>query len=88
MLEECPKWQALVGVLEEIDGEIQQMESCDTLQDPIDCRVLVCAQDDRTCHQLKEVCLAVNLSFLWAFSVCVSVGSVLACVVYWSELMG
>ena len=55
LLEETPKWQALKQVLEEVEGEIQQMVSSGDLTSPDDCRVLVCAEDDRTCNQLKEV---------------------------------
>ncbi|KAL8600798.1 hypothetical protein ACOMHN_055993 [Nucella lapillus] len=54
LLEETPKWQALKQVLEEIEGEIQQMVSGGDLENADECRVLVCAEDDRTCNQLKE----------------------------------
>jgi hypothetical protein len=54
-LEETPKWQALKQVLDEIDGEIKQMVSSGDLKNAEDCRVLVCAEDDSTCSQLKEV---------------------------------
>ena len=51
VLEECPKWQALKEVLEEIDGENERMKSeCGDTG-----TVLVVAQDDRTCNQIKEV---------------------------------
>ena len=54
-LEETPKWQALKQVLDEIDGEIQQMVASGDLKNADDCRVLVCAEDDHTCHHLREV---------------------------------
>ncbi|XP_071117720.1 DNA repair endonuclease XPF-like [Haliotis cracherodii] len=49
VLEECPKWQVLKEVLREIDEENKK---CDPDLGPG--RVLVCAEDDRTCSQLKE----------------------------------
>ena len=54
-LEETPKWRALKQVLDEIDGEIQQMVASGDLKNADECRVLVCAEDDHTCHQLQEV---------------------------------
>ncbi|XP_076463171.1 DNA repair endonuclease XPF-like [Babylonia areolata] len=53
-LEETPKWKALKQVLDEVDKEIRQMVSSGHLTDTDECRVLVCAEDDRTCNQLKE----------------------------------
>jgi len=49
-LELCPKWKALSEVLREIDEDIKQMDS-----DLDPGRVLIAAEDDRTCSQLKEV---------------------------------
>ncbi|KAK7100849.1 DNA repair endonuclease XPF-like [Littorina saxatilis] len=54
LLEETPKWEALKQALDEIQVEIQQMVSSGDLKNPEDCRVLVCAEDDRTCNQLRE----------------------------------
>ncbi|CAH1775707.1 unnamed protein product [Owenia fusiformis] len=50
LLEACPKWEALSSILEEIVDENKAME--DTALGPG--KVLVCAEDDRTCNQLKE----------------------------------
>ncbi len=47
-LEESPKWQALTEVLE----EIKDLNKQDTNPG----RVVIAAQDDKTCAQLKEVC--------------------------------
>ena len=46
-LEECPKWEALGEVIEEI------REHNDKSADPG--RVLIAAEDDRTCSQIREV---------------------------------
>ena len=51
-LEECPKWKALADVLEEIEKE--------NAEAPAELgpgRVLIAAEDDRTCSQLREVCV-------------------------------
>lgn len=47
VLEKNPKWEALTGVLQEIEKENSSSE-----HEPG--RVLICASDDRTCAQLKE----------------------------------
>nr|KAG5698301.1 hypothetical protein BaRGS_017003 [Batillaria attramentaria] len=53
-LEVTPKWGALKQVLEEIDSEMKQMAAT-AGEDVLDhCRVLVCAEDDRTCNMLRE----------------------------------
>ena len=52
-LEECPKWTALVEVLEEIKQENEERQKDGKDDDPG--RVLVAAADDRTCNQIKEV---------------------------------
>ncbi|XP_041359609.1 DNA repair endonuclease XPF-like isoform X2 [Gigantopelta aegis] len=49
VLEECPKWKVLSEILKEIDEENKK---CDSNSDRG--RVLICAEDDRTCNQLKE----------------------------------
>ena len=46
-LEECPKWEALGEVIAEI------REHNDKSADPG--RVLIAAEDDRTCAQIREV---------------------------------
>ena len=46
-LEECPKWEALGEIIAEI------REHNDTSPDPG--RVLIAAEDDRTCSQIREV---------------------------------
>ena len=50
MLEECPKWKVLREVLDEIGEDIKD---ADPALGPG--RVLVAAQDDRTCSQIREV---------------------------------
>ena len=47
VLEECPKWKALGEIIAEI------REHNDTSPDPG--RVLIAAEDDRTCSQIREV---------------------------------
>ncbi|XP_069503931.1 DNA repair endonuclease XPF isoform X2 [Ambystoma mexicanum] len=49
VLESNPKWEALTEVLKEIESENKNSEA---LGGPG--RVLICANDDRTCAQLKE----------------------------------
>ena len=49
-LEECPKWLALREVLDEIEEDIATSSI-----DLGSVRVLVAAQDDRTCSQLSQV---------------------------------
>ncbi|KAK6990858.1 DNA repair endonuclease XPF-like isoform X1 [Biomphalaria glabrata] len=60
-LELCPKWQALSEILEEIK---QEEDDCVEISPPgpssasdlpkPDARILICAEDDRTCNQIKE----------------------------------
>lgn len=48
-IEECPKWRALKDVMDEID------EDCRTVGTELQSvRILVAAEDDRTCSQLKS----------------------------------
>ncbi|KAK6192721.1 hypothetical protein SNE40_004145 [Patella caerulea] len=49
LLENCPKWEALSELLKEIEEE---NKDADRSAGPTN--VLVCAEDDRTCSQLKE----------------------------------
>lgn len=49
--EECPKWQALKDILEEIEEDCKITARPDSSV----CRVLVAAQDDGMCAQIKEV---------------------------------
>ena len=51
-LEECPKWGVLKEVLEEIEEENQRMEA--GVEQGAGA-VLVAANDDRTCNQIREV---------------------------------
>lgn len=51
MLEESPKWEALRDILKEIKKENKNLG---TEEEPG--TVLIAAEDDRTCSQLKEVC--------------------------------
>ncbi|XP_059178554.1 DNA repair endonuclease XPF-like isoform X2 [Physella acuta] len=60
-LEQCPKWLALSEVLAEI---AEEEENCCEVEAPetadggdvlkAGSRILICAEDDRTCNQLKE----------------------------------
>ena len=50
VLEECPKWQALKDILKEIKKENKRVGSEEESG-----TVLIAAEDDRTCSQLKEV---------------------------------
>jgi hypothetical protein len=58
--EECPKWQALKDILEEIEEDSKAVSK----KDSSICRVLVTAQDDGMCAQIKEVKLARTAYFL------------------------
>nr|XP_022317869.1 LOW QUALITY PROTEIN: DNA repair endonuclease XPF-like [Crassostrea virginica] len=49
VLEECPKWQALKDILKEIKKEIKELSEEESGT------VLIAAEDDRTCSQLKEM---------------------------------
>ncbi|XP_005095873.1 DNA repair endonuclease XPF [Aplysia californica] len=56
-LEPCPKWQALSEILAEIAEDEDSMCEVGVDNDGVldtGYRVLVCAEDDRTCSQLKE----------------------------------
>lgn len=50
VLEESPKWEALRDILKEIKKENKNLG---TEEEPG--TVLIAAEDDRTCSQLKEV---------------------------------
>ncbi|CAL1528126.1 unnamed protein product [Lymnaea stagnalis] len=59
-LEKCPKWLALSEILAEIT---QEEDTCCEINPPEDGsndplqpshRILICAEDDRTCNQIKE----------------------------------
>ena len=50
-LEACPKWEVLRNVLKEIEEENEKLKT----EQREAGRVLVVAQDDRTCSQLKNV---------------------------------
>lgn len=61
-LEQCPKWQALSEILAEISEEEDvccEIDSPDSSEDrdglQNGARVLICAEDDRTCSQIKSV---------------------------------
>ncbi len=54
LLEECPKWGVLKEILEEIETDVKEDDQQGIAQQGAP-RVLVAAQDDRTCNQLKEV---------------------------------
>jgi hypothetical protein len=54
--EECPKWQALKDILEEIEEDSKTINPKDSSV----CRVLVTAQDDGMCAQIKEVKLIIS----------------------------
>lgn len=47
-------------MLEEIESEIEQMTSGGDHKAADQCRVLVCAEDDHTCNQLKEVSYSIS----------------------------
>ena len=47
-LEPCPKWTALLDILKEIRDDIKHA-------DLDQCHVLIAAEDDRTCNQIREV---------------------------------
>ncbi|XP_013404181.1 DNA repair endonuclease XPF-like [Lingula anatina] len=49
VLEECPKWKILAEILKEIEEENESVSS--TLGPG---RVLIAAEDDRTCNQIKQ----------------------------------
>lgn len=51
VLEESPKWEALRDILKEIKKENKNLG---TEEEPG--TVLIAAEDDRTCSQIKEVC--------------------------------
>uniref|UniRef100_A0A0B7B0H8 DNA repair endonuclease XPF n=1 Tax=Arion vulgaris TaxID=1028688 RepID=A0A0B7B0H8_9EUPU len=60
-LEQCPKWQALSEILAEI---AEEEEECCEVESPdssgnheaaqLGARVLICAEDDQTCNQIKS----------------------------------
>lgn len=56
VLEECPKWQVLKQVLEEVEEENERLGGA--------AKVLVVASDDRTCSQLSEVSFRSGLGCL------------------------
>lgn len=62
LLEECPKWKVLREVLDEIEEENKK---ADESLGPG--RVLIAAQDDRTCSQIKEVRNVIMSIFLSQF---------------------
>lgn len=47
-LEPCPKWEALLDIVKEIRDDIKHA-------DLDQCHVLIAAEDDRTCNQIREV---------------------------------
>lgn len=55
LLEENPKWKALVQVLDEIRDELAAEEEVSPESSPESTKTLVVTQDDRTCLQLRSV---------------------------------
>ncbi|BFY99533.1 hypothetical protein BsWGS_02573 [Bradybaena similaris] len=60
-LEQCPKWQALTELLAEIAEEEEECcevaapaSSADHDAASVGARVLICAEDDQTCNQIKS----------------------------------
>lgn len=51
-LEPCPKWTALLDILKEIRDDIKHA-------DLDQCHVLIAAEDDRTCNQIREVVIII-----------------------------
>lgn len=51
ILEECPKWKVLSEVLEEIEKDDKDFQKGGEPG-----KIVVAAQDERTCSQIKEVC--------------------------------
>ena len=60
MLESCPKWEALQEVVDEIT---EHHRKCDKTILPQG-RVLIAAEDDRTCSQIKEVGINASIAFI------------------------
>ena len=60
-LEENPKWRALTEVMKEIELEIDSQKSEEA---PPSTKTLIVAQDDRTCHQLRQVLESGSRDFL------------------------
>ena len=58
-MEVCPKWEALKNVLKEIEEENDRLREEDGSG-----KVLVVAQDDRTCNQLKNVSVTIAFALM------------------------
>ena len=60
--EECPKWLAVKDVLGEIEAEIENnRETCTNLST---CQVIIAAQDERMCSQIRDVRMQWNYFYL------------------------
>ncbi len=60
-LEENPKWRALAEVMKEIQLEIDSQKSDEVAPST---KTLIVAEDDRTCHQLREILKSGSRDFL------------------------
>ena len=58
-MEVCPKWEALKNVLKEIEEENDRLR-----EENGSGKVLVVAQDDRTCNQLKNVSASIAFALM------------------------
>lgn len=47
-LEPCPKWDGLLDIVKEIRDQVKDA-------DLDQCHILIAAEDDRTCNQIREV---------------------------------
>lgn len=57
LLEPCPKWNALLDIVKEIRDEVKDA-------DLDQCHILIAAEDDRTCNQIREVLCGGHKSLL------------------------
>jgi len=54
-LEECPKWLAVTDVLSEIEAEIKNNPQISANDYSSTCSIMIAAQDDRACSQIRDV---------------------------------
>jgi len=67
--EECPKWLAVKSVLSEIEAEIESNRQTSADNYSSSGRILIVAQDDRMCSQIRDVRLIFHLVLMLGFSV-------------------
>nr|CAG4636872.1 EOG090X03DI [Ceriodaphnia reticulata] len=60
-LEENPKWRALAEVMKEVQLEIDSQKSDEVTPST---KILIVAEDDRTCHQLRQILESGSRDFL------------------------